>query len=90
MKSSVWTHNTEQILLLAQPSVFFFFTLCLYFSFTLSLHTQTHTKRTTLSLTPSFLLKERRRRKEEEEEEGAAISFRVLAHLIGSWQHMEP
>lgn len=30
---------------------------------------------------------ERRRRRKEE---GVAISFRVLARLIGSWQHMEP
>lgn len=35
----------------------------------------------------SFLLKERKRR--QRREEGVAISFRVPAHLIGSWQHME-
>lgn len=41
-----------------------------------------------------FLLEKRKRRQRERRRrgrsKGVAISFRVPARLIGSWQHMEP
>lgn len=52
---------------------------------TILIHIQTHT----FSPAPWFLLNDRKRRGRGEREGGCAISFRVLGHLIGSWQHME-